>query len=338
MLDTHIHFLDVDEYHSFMQVSYSRYWEHAKETCGRTYMRNVAANGGVIYKTPYSLSSDSEGLQTSWSMFKVDDIMLPLIAFSVSAIPLAFSAPQVLPFDVIIVNEGNGWDSQQDQFNAPKSGIYFIGLTTTSYGLSNQLVEIQVNQVPLAAITVNNTMQYGDTFTYTFLVSLSASDALRVYLQSGYVDNYGLDGLNLVGFLYEPIHGISVAWSVHRTTSAVGPMEPVSFDYVMVNVGCAWNNYTNSFTAPVSGIYYMNINAGKVAGKKVNFNVMWNGNPFINLLTEYTYHDGTETRGRAMTANLTQGDSLYIKLWNGTEVFSDEYKQTSFSGFLLYPN
>ena len=142
----------------------------------------------------------------------------------------------------------------------------------------------------------------------------------------------------MVGFLYEPIHGMSVAWSVHRTTSAIGPMEPVNFNYVMVNVGCAWNNYTNSFTAPVGGVYYIHINTDKVSGKKVNFQVMWNGNSFISFLTEHTYHNGTETRGRAIMANLTLGASLHIKLWNETEVYSDNYKQTSFSGFFLYPN
>ena len=334
-------FISVESlYRSVLQVANDprdTYYEPA--TCGRAYMANIALNGWCIYASRLPVYSDGEGLQTSWSMFRLDDLFLPLVAFSVSSSDgNVYSGPRVLPFDIIHVNQGNGWNGSIQEFFAPVSGIYVLSLATHTYANSGIQLDIQVNNVSQVAISVYNTQQYADTYTQSFLLQLHASDAVRAYLQSGSVENFGREGINFVGFLYEPVHGMSIAWSVYRTTSAVGPMDPVDFDYVMANVGCGWNNSTSTFTVPISGVYYLHINAGKVGGKKSNLQVMWNGNPYVNMFTEYTYDNGIETRGRAIMTNLTLGDSLHVKLWNGTELYSDTFKQTSFSGFLLYPN
>ncbi len=313
--------------------------ERQQETCGTSYMINLEADWLCAYLTYHALYSDNEGLQTSWSMFRLDDIMQPLVGFSVTSAPSkTFSAPSLISFAIVDVNQGDGWNTTLDEFITPTSGIYFISLTTTSQISSVHDVQIQVNEQPIISVKVDHNMQATDTHNSAFLVSLTTNDTLRAYVVSGNVWNYKLNGLTLIGFLYEPVHGIKVAWSVFRTTPAIGPLEPVDFDYVMVNIGCGWNNVTSTFTTPVSGVYYLNINTGKVARKKVNFQVVWNGNPYINFLTDYTFHTGTETRGRAIMTNLTLGDSLHIKLWSGTEVNGDDSKQTSFSGFLLYPN
>ena len=308
------------------------------ETSGVAWLSYYIGSGIISYMTDYPVYSDSTGFQTSWSMFRLNELIQPLVAFGVALIDYTtYHAPNVLPLDRHLVDAGNGWDENRNVFIVPVSGIYFLSFTTMSNEDARHRVEIQVNQVPLMAVSLTNTQQHMDTNSNSVLASLSTGDIVRAFISQGSVYSF-CDGVSFMGFLYEPIHGIKVAWSVHRTTSAVGPLEPVSFDYVMVNVGCSWNNASSSVTVPVSGVYYLHINTGKVPTKKVNFQVMWNGNPYINFFTEYTYHDGTETRGRAIMTNLTQGDSLHIKLWNGTEVYSDIYKQTSFSGFLIYPN
>ena len=308
------------------------------ETCGIYTMMNLEANSQNHYNTKYRLYSDRDGLQTSWSTFRLDDIMQPLVAFSVASVDASYAAPRVLPFNIVHVNQGFSWNCSANEFVVTVDGIYFMSLNSFSYMSASHRIEIQINQNPLAMITVDNAQQFGDTFSNSFLVPLSTNDVVRAYLRSGIITSSSCYNVSFIGFLYEPIHAMKVAWSVHRTTSAVGPLEPVSFDYVMVNVGYGWNVANNSFTAPVSGVYYLHINDGKVIRKKVNFQVIWNDKPYINLFTEYTHHDGTETRGRAIMTNLTQGDRLHLKLWSGTEVYSDIYKQTSFSGFLLYPS
>ena len=58
--------------------------------------------------------------------------MDPLIAFNVynnltitgPAFPLPF------PFNNIIVNEGDGWNTTSHTFNAPEAGTYVLSLTT----------------------------------------------------------------------------------------------------------------------------------------------------------------------------------------------------------------
>ena len=35
---------------------------------------------------------------------------------------------------------------------------------------------------------------------------------------------------------------------------------------------------------------------------------------------------------------ISAGDKLHVRLANGTQIYSNSYKQISFSGFLLYPD
>ena len=335
-------YLEIDgQCHADNDLSYNKFPQRP-ETSGRAFMMKFESGWISRYKIHWGpIYSDNQGLQSSWTMFRLDDVMYPLISFSVTSTRTYITAMGIVPFDITYVNQGNGWNNETNEFIAPIRGTYFLSLTTQSYTSLRHIVEIQVNRVPLTLVTANNSNQFTDIFSNTFLVSLSSNDTVRIFLQEGYVGwgSVGFcDSLNFIGFLYKPIHGMQVAWSVHRTTSGVGPLEPFRFDYVMVNIGFGWSNANNILTVPISGVYYLNINANKVPSRKLNMQIMWNSKPYANLFADHTYHNGTETRGRAILTNLEQGDRLHIKLWNETEVYSDSYKQTSFSGFLLYPN
>ena len=308
------------------------------ETIGRSFMRFIESNLISKYAVSFgSLSSYYDGLPTSWTMFMLDDIMQPLVAFSVTR-ALYFNYGQSnMIFDTVLVNQSSGWNSKQNRFIAPVSGIYFMSLVVIVYESKVVVIEIQINENPLSVINGNNLYQNVASYSNSFLVPLSINDNVTIYLRSDNFGNFLCNGVNFIGFLYEPVHGVKVAWSVHRTTGAVGPLEPVNFDYVMVNIGYGWNNVSNTFSVPISGVYYLHINANNVVGKIMNFQIMWNRRPYVSLFNNKT-NFGIKTQGRAIMANLTQGDIVYVKLWEGTEVYSDIYKQTSFSGFFLYPN
>ena len=113
--------------HSYMQVAS---YEHDPETCGRNFLISLEADRRTRYETKFGpLYSDSEGIQTSWTMFRLDDIMQSFIAFSVTGREgVVYDTPRVIPFDIAHVNQGNGWDSSRNEFITPLSGIYFISL------------------------------------------------------------------------------------------------------------------------------------------------------------------------------------------------------------------
>ena len=326
-----------------LYINNTRHSYLQKDSCvfegvGRDFMMYHEANWQSYYNHQDSGGiSDAQGLQTAWTMFRLDDLIQPLIGFSVTS-NLGMTGSGVVQFNGILVNLGNGWNRSTNKFVAPINGTYFLSLCTFTAQYSTQRVQIQVNSQPLVEITVLDSIQYSDTFSNAFLKQLSQNDEVQAYLVSGAINNFNVDATNFIGFLYEPIHGMKVAWSVHRTTSATGPLEPVSFDYVMTNLGGGWNSNNHEFVSPMSGIYYLHLNVANQAQKMVNMQVTWNGLPYINIARLCTSTNGAKTNGRAIMTNITAGDKLHVRLANGTQIYSDNYKQTSFSGFLLYPN
>ena len=318
--------------HSFLDAEISQ-----GETVGRNFVMYHEKNWPSYYNHDFKGISDAQGLQTAWTMFRLDDLIQPLIGFSATSIS-SMSTAGVMQFDGILINHGNAWDMNTNEFTVPISGAYFFSLCTSTNSYSVQRVQIQVNNQSLVEITVSDTIIYFDIFCNTFLKQLSQNDKVRVYLKSGEISGIFPDANNFMGFLYKPFHKMEVAWSVHRTTNATGPLEPVSFDYIMINLGNGWNSSNHEIVSPISGIYYLHLNAANQASQMVNMQVVWNGAPYINIIRENTNALGVKTNGRAIMTSISEGDKLHVKLASGTQIYSDINKQTSFSGFLLYPN
>ena len=232
------------------------------ETAGRDSMMYHETNWQSYYYHQHVGISDAQGLQTAWTMFRLDDLIQPLIGFSVTS-GSYMTGPNYIEFDKILVNHGNGW--KRNRFIVPVSGTYFLSLCTFTNGYTKQRMQIDINNNPLVEVTVSDAEQWSDTFSNTFLKQLSQSDEVRVYLLSGSIGNNDFDATNFIGFLYEPVHEIKVVWSVHRTTNATGSLEPVSFDYIMTNIGGGWNSINHEFVAPINGIYYLHLNAASQA-------------------------------------------------------------------------
>ena len=307
------------------------------ETVGRNSIMYHEKNWPSYYIHEYKGISDAQGLQTAWTMFRLDDFIQPLIGFSVTK-NLSMSAAGVIQFDAILINHGNAWDMNKNEFTVPISGAYFFSLCTITNLDKAQRAQIQVNNQSVVEITVSDTFQFIDTFCNTFLKQLSQNDKVRVYLISGEIGDTPFDANNFMGFLYKPVHKMEVAWSVHRTKNATGPLEPVSFDYIMINLGSGWNSSNHEIVSPISGIYYLHLNAANQASQMVSMQVIWNGTPYINIIRESTNTNGVKTNGRAIMTSISEGDKLHVRLASGTQIYSDTNKQTSFSGFLLYPN
>ena len=93
-------------------------------------------------------------------MFRLDDLIQPLITFGVSTIEYdRFNTSTVLPLSVVYVGKGSGWDDNRDVFFVPVSGIYYLSLTTMSYENVHHQVEIRVNKKPLVAFSLNKREQ-----------------------------------------------------------------------------------------------------------------------------------------------------------------------------------
>jgi hypothetical protein len=106
-----------------------------------------------------------------------------------------------------------------------------------------------------------------DTTSMMILEHMNASDVAQLFLWPGigspslYSDsNYQTA---FTGFLYEPLHGKRIAWTLMFPESANVSFEGsetytrVKFTEVRVNEGGAWDAANNSIIIPVSGLYYV---------------------------------------------------------------------------------
>ena len=176
---------------------------------------------------------------------------------------------------------------------------------------------------------------YWNTFSRAGIVELEEGEQIYIHLVLGAV--YSTDaykGVYFSGFLYEPSHGLKVAWSVHRTTGSSTPLKPVDFE-VDINEGGHYNSTTHQFTAPVGGIYLIHINVAANQGQEITFGVYKNMLEYFNIHRTITNSSGVETLGRALLMELSRGDTLHVEASNA--IYGDANKQNSFTGLLLFP-
>lgn len=304
----------------------------------RNYMYSTSSAQQYFLDVKTTGYSDSLGM-TSWTGFKISELFDPLSAFS-GYLNADWTTTGIIPF-LIDINLGDDWDSSGsiDHYAAPTSGLYFFALTTTANGAVGHVVAVCVNGVVLTELRTTSTNNPGtEIYTRSFATPLTVGDDVTAQLTSGTLhSSTGYLSTAFHGFLYRPTHGIQVIWSVHKTTSSTGPRDPLPFEYVMLNEGQAWSVDSSNVCVPVTGVYYLHVNAASQAYTKLNVQLLVNGSPLFDIRRDTNHYNGQDTRGRAFIKDLQQGDIVSIRIMSGTAIYSNANMLSSFTGFLLYP-
>ena len=114
----------------------------------------LTVSGGPTYiklASQMALFSGSYA-QTALYSFRLDGRFSPLAAFAVastSSYNPAAPGPSVI-YDQVMVNEGGGWNSSENAFIVPITGVYFISFTISGPA-TNALLSFQ-------SLTVNDTL------------------------------------------------------------------------------------------------------------------------------------------------------------------------------------
>ena len=127
---------------------------------------------------------------------------------------------------------------------------------------------------------------------------------------------------------------LQVSWCVARTSNLRANTNPVPFPKVLVNQGSAWNSSTNQITIPRTGYYYLHISQGVIQGQTEVHMSIRGMQRYISLYRNTSPHNGVDTLSRSAIMYITSGTILTI--WIDRRCYSNEFLQTSFSGFLLY--
>ena len=281
-------------------------------------------------------SASNSFLQTSWSAFLLDNVMSPVIAFCTSRSSKTTLLGKI-DYTTTLVNAENSWNLAADTFTAPQSGIYVFSVSCGV--LAGETYDLLISfSSGLTYEMINKDIVHNgiETVSRSFAVSLSAGDTVYTRLIDGYAYSDDSYQTSFAGFLYEPLNGRKVIWSVHQTNIMYGTYSPFPFNDVNVNIGNGWNSTANIFVAPYAGVYQLHLTA-TVYYSRIDFRLYWNNVTYANIYMNTTNYNGIITRSRAVMIDAAAGDTFFITTTSTTVLYSNSYRLISFTGFLISP-
>ena len=308
------------------------------------------SKGQQIYlSSNYTLTSDGM-FQTSWSGVRLDNIMAPVEAFCLARkSDMSSTTWSPLPFTNTMLTVGNALAACNHQFVAPTNGVYFISFSVgiEVYSSSSQVtVYLRVGGSYRSMLYVDDPLTFAydkDISSNSALLSLNTGTMVDLYFASGTTYDHYSDSnyqTSLSRFLYAPVHGYNIAWSVAHsvTTTYSGPITAFPFNTVWVNNGGVWSSSTNTATITVSGIYWLKVSGTSPSStsNQFNFIITLNGQPLINVMEKIT-NGGYNVRSHSVAYRLSQGDQLQVSIPNGFQMYNNNYS-AGFFGFLIYPD
>lgn len=319
----------------------------------RSYLQNLDAGEDMYYHADSRLYS-SQGFQTAWTVINLDHVLDDIIAFYVTR-NSSFYINDAIAFDNEVINIGNGFNMDFSYFTAPKEGFYYLSYSIGQESGTSSRVDLRTWDMDSSdypqtevSLTKNASVHNGcDMHSRSTIKHLQQNEDVWVTLIDGSIySDPERTQISFTGFRYNPVNASQTAWAVHRNVSWYGtsPYDPVEFQIVDANAGDAFNTENNSVIITTSGIYYMEVNVGSLPDQPVGVDIMLSrlgqpDNVNTSVMAEVTraFHSGqgVDNVGRSLLVHLQAGDSVWLRAWAYTGIFSDEDKSTTFLGFLV---
>ena len=131
---------------------------------------------------------------------------------------------------------------------------------------------------------------------------------------------------------------LQIAWAVSKAQDyAHGPLIPVEFDVVEINVGHAWQSNINKVVIPPmgDGIYYIHLLIAACDDKGTYVTLNLNGSPRIVISHNITSHSQASVREQAIIVKLISEDTLLVAMQEKYCIYGSTRKQTALNGFRL---
>ena len=300
----------------------------------------ISANQILYTSSNYTLYSDTM-LQTSWSGFKIDDVMNTKVIFRVARTTSYSAINSYLPFDKLLINVGQAWNSCNNQLIIPTSGIYFLSFSSASVENTRHFLELRVNENGKARTVINANIFDGiDVSSQSILLKLNVGDVVKLYLTNGPVYSDNNYQTSFAGFLYEQTISQEITWALtfpyNKDTFAYGPIN-VNFTEILLNEGSAWHSDIGRVRIPVSGLYYLKL-SGLSFPVEYKFNLILsvNNQILMNVMEKINFiKDSINLRSRSLITHLNEGDELQVSIPSGYNIYSYRH-DVLFAGFLVY--
>ena len=263
-------------------------------------------------------------------------------------------------FNRISINIGNTYVSSTDSFQPCKAGLYWFHFDTQSDNLGRTIYTMRdvTTGEDYSRIIANESTKSVRSLSY--LQNVTSQAQLQMFSECKHnLSNNVTFGMTWGGMSIDSIStDPPIAFSVVKQYSYVDEIsftmnkkQPCSknalqFDFILVNSGQCWNETTDSFTAPATGIYILNFSTvTTILFAMVHFIINRNiSDLYKEGSDEWCYFPGMEintlkTHSCNAMLKLGQGDSVYIE-WFESPHFGNMYKkfnQASLKGFLYAP-
>ena len=294
------------------------------------------------------LSSDSKlfsdnYLQTTFAGFFINNIVNPLVAFSLGLSTNFGLGPANIPFDIVNIDTENGWNKTSNAYIVQVPGVYVISFSMAASLTALPFIGLHVKPSFLVGLYVSDgRVRNGiETASRTVLVDLIQGDELSAVLHQSITYSDIRYQTSMKGFLYKPYQTLPISWCViweesDNLANIVGPIDPVVFNIIFTNQGSGWDQALNRFITPLSGTYYIQLTAGIYTAKPTKMELLVNGSPIVNVYRQFTSHSWFENDSRAVILQLQQDDELRIRLPSGYYLHTNINRYTAFSGFRIY--
>ena len=243
-------------------------------------------------------------------------------------------------FEVTLTKQGEQWNNATSIFTVKEAhGVYFVGLSVGVYDNRQSDLNMVLPSQRYAGVTRTSTNNQNiiDIIGRDVITELYAEETVHVSTSHPVHGGSSQDTTLTIFSITNSMMNQPVAFSVAREDSISGSADPVPFGVTLYNAGFHYDLFSHAFIATTPGVYYFSFSLGLIAGGRGYLSLHKNFEPFANIRSDKTNHNGTDTIGRSVMMELDRDDTIHIVNPYQYTARSSELKETSFCGFKYEP-
>jgi len=309
--------------------------------------------GNVVQPTQFTGKLLLEGINWPTTSSNNNSNQRSPILFNVQKSHGFCVAESPVPFEIVKINVGGGFNLTQQEFIIPVAGIYEFIVKGFKTGDHDEMgITIRHNQKRVANAKVDwvGVHNFHTSFSIYSILKAEKGDRIDLFLVDGClyddVNHYTtFTGKLLMEYASNNnTPADAVYFNVQKNEPFTTANATIPFEFAVLNIGGVLNLNENSkgnfFTVPRSGIYEFNV-AGVKGEVKENLLIALrlNKHPVAHVWVDYASSHGLYTPFSLHSIlKVKKGDTL--DLFNvggkGSEIYDDHKRHTQFTGKLLY--